>query len=166
MIEQWDKSREKAQELRLEQWGTFEEVKAMAAPLRHASSRRVAMEHLKEIAQTTTFTSRSGLPARLPRRSLGKIVSHAAVVSSFCPEAHYLAAANIDKLYSNAIEPWKFALNPNKDNTGLKARRYLYAPMEYNGKIAVVKITVKEYEGIDLQNNLYSIEAINVDLKA
>jgi len=166
MIEQWDKSREKAQELRIEQWGTLEEVKAMSAPLRKASSRRAAMEYLKEIAQTSLFTSRSGLSARLSKRSIGKIVSHAAVVSSFCPEAHYLAAANIDKLYSNAIEPWKFELNPNKDNTGLKARRYLFAPMEYNGKIAVVKITVKEYEGTDLQNNLYSIEAVNVDLKA
>ena len=166
MIEQWDKSREKAQELRIEQWGTLEEVKAMSAPLRKASSRRAAMEYLKEIAQTSLFTSRSGLSARLSKRSIGKIVSHAAVVSSFCPEAHYLAAANIDKLYSNAIEPWKFALNPNKDNTGLKARHYLFAPMEYNGKIVVVKITVKEYEGTDLKNNLYSIEAVNVDLKA
>jgi hypothetical protein len=166
MIERWDTSREKAQELRIEQWGTLEEVRAIAAPLRQANSRRVAMEYLKEIVQTSSFTSRSGLSARLSKRSLGKIVSHAAVVSSFCPEAHYLAAANIDKLYSNAIEPWEFELNPNKDNTGLKARRYLFAPMEYNGKIAVVKITVKEYEGTDLQNNLYSIEAVNVDLKA
>jgi len=166
MIEEWNTSREKAQELRIEHWGTLEEVKDIAAPIRKASSRRTAMECLKEIAQTNIFTSRSGLSARLSKRSLGKIVSHAAVVSSFCPEAHYLAAANIDKLYSNAIEPWKFALNPNKDNTGLKARRYLFAPMEYNGKIAVVKITVKEYEGADLQNNLYSIEAVNVDLKA
>lgn len=62
--------------------------------------------------------------------------------------------------------PKKFALNLNKDNTGLKARRYLFAPMEYNGKITVVKITVKEYEGADLQNKIYSIEAVNVDLKA
>jgi len=166
VLEPWDKSQEKAQELRIEQWGTLEEVKAISTPLRQATSRRMAMVYLKEIAQTSLFTSRSGLHARLSKRSLGKIVSHAAVISSFCPEAHYLAAANIDNLYSNAIEPWKFALNPNKDNTGLKARRYLFAPMEYNGKIVVVKITVKEYEGTDLKNNLYSIEAINVDLKS
>jgi len=165
MIEPWDKSREKAKELRLEQWGTLGEVKAMAAPLRQASSRRTAMEYLKEIALNSPFTSRSGLSARLSNRSLGKIVSHAAIVSSFCPEAHYLAAANIDKLYANAIEPWKFALNLNKDNTGLKARRYLYAPMEYEGKITIVKITVKEYEGADLQNNLYSIAAVDVELR-
>ena len=76
-----------------------------------------------------------------------------------------MAAVNIDKLYSNAIEPWKFELDPNKDNTGLKARRYLYAPMEYRGKIVVVKITVKEYADDDLQNKLYSIEVVDVDLR-
>ena len=137
----------------------------MRSHIRQASNRRAAMDCLKEIALNTTFISRNGLEARLSKRSLGKFVSHAAVVNSFCPEAHYLAAANIDKLFSNAIEPWEFGLNPNKDNTGLKARRYLYAPMDYDGKMMVVKITVKVYEGEDLQNKLYSIEAVNVDLK-
>ena len=166
MIEHWDSSRKKAQELRLEQWGTLEEVKVLATPLRQANDRREAMNCLKEIALKSPFTSRSGLSARLSKRSLGKFVSHAAVVSSFCPEAHYIAVANIDKLYSNAIEPWKFELNPNKDNSGLKSRRYLFAPLEYNGQITIVKITVKEYEGADLQNKLYSIEAVGVELKA
>ena len=165
MIEHWDSSRKKAQELRLEQWGTLEEVKVLATPLRQAKDRRAAMDCLKEIALKSLFTSRSGLSARLSKRSLGKLVSHAAVVSSFCPDAHYTAAANIDKIFSNAIEPWQFALNPHKDNTGLKSRRYLFAPLEFNGKITVVKITVKEYEGEDLQNKLYSIEAVGVDLK-
>ena len=166
MPEPWDASRKKAQELRLEQWGTLEEVKAMSAPSRQANNRRSAMRCLKEIAMNSSFISRSGLAARLPKRSLGKIVSHASVINSFCPEAHYLAAANIDKLYSNAIEPWEFELNPNKENAGLKARRYLYAPMEYCGKITVVKITVKEYADDDLRNKLYSIEAVDVDLRA
>jgi len=164
MPEAWDKSREKAKELRIEHWGTLEEVTAMAEPVRKASSRHTAMDYLKEISEHSPFTSRSGLAARLSKRTLGKIVSHAAVVNSICPEAHYLAAANIDKIFSNAIEPWEFELNPNKDNAGLKARRYLYAPMEYDGKIFVVKITVKEYENIDLENRLYSIEAFFVDL--
>ena len=162
MSEPWDSSREKAAALRLDQWPE----EAFTAPLRRANNRREAMGCLKEIAPHGPFTSRSGLLARLPMRSLGKIVSRAAVAASFCPQAHYLAAANIDRLYANAIEPWAFALNPHKDNTGLKARRYLYAPMEYNGKMAVVKITVKEYADAGLQNKLYSIEAVDVDLRA
>jgi len=164
MAEAWDNSREKAKELSIEYWGTSEEVITMAEPIRQASSRKTAMDCLKEISEFSPFTSRSGISARLSKRSLGKIVSHAAVVNSITPEAHYLAAANIDKIYSNAIEPWEFKLNPNKDNAGLKARRYLYAPMKYDDKILIVKITIKEFINVDLENKIYSIEAIFVDL--
>jgi hypothetical protein len=156
--EPWDTSREKARELRLEQWGTPEEVKTMAAPMRQASDRRTATEYLKEIALASPFTSRSGLAARLQRRSVGKLVSSVAVHSSFSPEAHYLAAANIDKYFSNAIEPWLFELNPNKNNEGVKARHYLFAPMEYQERVVIIKFTVKEYN--KAKNKLYSIEAL------
>jgi hypothetical protein len=164
--EPWDTSRAKARELRLELWGTPEEAAAMAAPVRRAGSRREAETILRDIIRHGLFTSRSGLTARIPSRSIGKIVSSEAVNASFCQAAHYQAAVNIDKLFSNAIEPWQFGLNPNKENMGLKARRYLYAPMEYGVKIAVVKITVKEYLDAELQNNIYSIEALDVELRA
>jgi hypothetical protein len=91
---------------------------------------------------------------------VGKLVSSVAFHTSFSPEAHYLAAANIDKLFSNAIEPWFFELNLNKNNEGLKSRHYLFAPMEYQGRIAIIKITVKEYH--EEENKLYSIEALDL----
>ena len=161
-MEPWDSRREKTQELSLDQWLP----ETLAMPMRQANNRRSAMECLKKTSKESPFTSLSGLPALLSRRSLGKLVNRADIVNSYCEEAHYFAAANIDKLYSYAIEPWQFELNPNKDNTGLKARRYLFAPIEYGGRIAVVKITVKEYEDSDLENKLYSIEAVGVDLRA
>jgi hypothetical protein len=163
MIEHWDSGPEKVQELRLEQWGTPTDVAAMATPLRQAKDRRDATAILKEIAGNSPFTSKSGLTAQLQRRSVGKLVSSVAVHSSFSPEAHYLAAANLDKFFSNAIEPWLFELNPNKNNDGLKARRYLFAPMEYRGRIVIIKFTVKEYHGTE--NKLYSIEALDLVLK-
>ena len=49
-MEPWDAARKKASELRPNCWGTPEEVKAMAAMVRHASDRRGAMGCLKEIA--------------------------------------------------------------------------------------------------------------------
>jgi hypothetical protein len=164
--EPWDTSRAKASELRLAQWGTSEEVAVMAAPIRKAKSRREAKTFLREIVSHSPFTSRSGLTARIPSRSIGKIVSSEAVNASFCEAAHYQAAVNIDKLFLNAIEPWIFEMNPHKVNTGLKARRYLYTPMQYGGKIMIVKITVKEYLDTELQNNIYSIEALDMDLGA
>jgi hypothetical protein len=160
MPEAWDTSPKKAQELTLDQWGTPEEVAVLATPVRQARGRREATVILKEIAGHSPFTSKSGLTARLQRRSVGKLVSSVAVHSSFSPEAHYLAAANIDKYFSNAIEPWLFELNPNKNNEGLKARRYLFAPMEYKGRIVIIKFTVKEFHGAE--NKLYSIEALDI----
>jgi hypothetical protein len=160
MLESWDASPEKARQLRPEYWGTPEEVAVMAAPIRMARDRKTAVVILKELARMGPFTSKSGLAARLQRRSVGKLVSNVAVHASFSPEAHYQAAANIDKLFSNAIEPWLFDLNPNKNNEGIKARRYLFAPMEYRGRIVVIKITVKEYE--TAENKLYSIEALDI----
>jgi predicted type IV restriction endonuclease len=62
-------------------------------------------------------------------------------------------------------EPWEYELNPNKNNNDLKARRYLYAPLEFDNKIIPVKITVKEYKDITLGKRLYSIEAIDVEKK-
>jgi hypothetical protein len=158
--EPWDTSRAKARELRLEQWGTPEEVAAIAVPIRRARGRKEAVEILKELANRNPFTSRSGLMARLQRRSVGKLVSAVAVRASFSPEAHYLAAVNIDKLFSNAIEPWFFELNPDKNNEGLLTRRYLFAPMEYMERIAIIKITVKQYTAAE--NKLYSIEALDI----
>jgi hypothetical protein len=130
----------------------------MAMPIRKARNRREATIILKEIAGNSPFVSKSGLSARLRRRSVGKLVSSVAVNSSFNQEAHYLATANIDKFFSNAIEPWLFELNPNKNNEKLKARRYLFAPMNFKGEIVIIKMTVKEYHEGD--NKLYSIEAL------
>ena len=152
--------RERAAELRPDLWGTPGEVAAMSVPARWAGNRREATDILKEIAGRGPFTSRSGLSARLRRRSVGKLVSGAAVHSSFSPEAHYLAAANVDWFFANALEPWLFEMNPNKNNEGLKARRYLFAPMEWLGKIVMVKFTVKEYR--EAESNIYSVEALEL----
>ena len=159
-LEPWDTVREKAAGLRPGDWGSPEELADIAAPVRRARNRMEATVILKEIAGHSPFTSKSGLTARLQRRSVGKLVSSVAVHTSFSPEAHYIAAANIDKLFSNAIEPWLFELNPNKNNEGLKSRRYLFAPMEYQGRIIIIKITVKEYHAEE--NKLYSIEALDL----
>jgi len=159
--EPWDSSSEKAKTLKIDDFGTPDEVRKMAKPIRTASNRREATEILKEIIKHSPYTSKSGLTARVPGKIIGKMVSSEAVNASFLPEAHYLAVANIDRLFSNAIEPWFFELNPNKNNDGLKARRYLFAPMDFNERIVVVKFTVKEYINSELGKKMYSIEAID-----
>jgi len=169
--EPWDSSSEKAKSLKISDFGTPEEVREMAKPLRNAKSRSEAEKALESIISSNgtikrsaiELRSKNGVSAFLRRSSIGKLVS--GIQEGKMPkEALWLATANIDKLFVNAIEPWKFDLNPNKNNDGLKDRRILYAPLEYAGQIVPVKITVKEYMDPKVQAKLYSIEAIDFDM--
>jgi len=162
--EPWDSSSEKAKTLKIEDFGTLESVREQARTVRTASNRYEATQILKKIIERGPYTSKSGLTARIPGKSIGKLVSSEAVNASFCQGAHYLAVANIDKLFPNAIEPWGFGLNPSKNNDGLKNRHYLYVPMIFHKRIVVVKFTVKEYINTDLANKMYSIEVIDTGL--
>ncbi|GHV80186.1 hypothetical protein AGMMS49944_19770 [Spirochaetia bacterium] len=162
--EPWDSSSEKAKELKIADFGSPEEVREMAKMPRTAKNRQETTEILKEIAKKGPIASKTGIVATLSSDSIGKIVSSKALNNSYSQMVHFHVAANIDKLFLNAIEPWKFELNPNKNNTELGSRRYLYAPCEYEDRIFPVKITVKEYKDQNLGKRLYSVEAIDVDL--
>jgi len=162
--EPWDSSTEKAKTLKIEDFGTPEEVREMAKPVRTAGNRQEAARILKEIADQGPLMNKYGLIVTLSSDSRGKIVSSKALNTSYEQKAHFLAVANLDKLFFNAIEPWEYELNPNKNNDELKARRYFYAPLEFDNKIIPIKLTVKEYKDTTLGKRLYSIEAINDEL--
>ena len=163
--ESWDNSTEKAKSLKIENFGTEDEVIEMAKPIRTATNRQEAMEILKEITTNKSLTNKNGLIVTLSSDSRGKIVSSKALNTSYTQKVHFLAVANIDKLFYNSIEPWEFEFNPYKSNDELKARRYLYAPLEYDNMIFPVKITVKEFKDQNLGNRLYSIEVIDIEIK-
>jgi hypothetical protein len=163
--EPWDSSSEKAKTLTIKDFGTPDEVVEMAKPARFVGDRKAAVDILKEIIKVTpVLTSKSGTRARISSKSAGKLVSNDAVKASFDEKAHFLAVANLDRLFVNALEPWKFELNPNKNNQGLKERKYLYAPLVYDDRVIPVKFTVKSFQNNDLMDKIYSIEAINVSL--
>jgi hypothetical protein len=163
--EPWGSSTENAKTLKIEDFGTPDEVREMAKPIRRAENRYEATRILKEIANHGPLTNKHGLTVTLSSDSRGKIVSSKALANSYGQKAHFLAVANLDKLYHNSIEPWLYELNPNKNNDDLKARRYLYAPLEFDNRIIPVKITVKEYKDMSLGKRLYSIEAIDVEIR-
>ena len=167
----WNSSSEKAKYIKIEDYGTLNELIEMARPIREAKSRADAVRALEAIISNNgtekcsfiELKSKCGVSALLRRSSIGKLVS--GIQEKGIPkEALWQAAANIDKIFANSIEPWKFELNPNKNNDGLKDRRILYAPMEYTKRILPVKLTVKEYFDPLAAAKLYSIEAIDFDL--
>jgi len=161
--EPWDSSTEKAKTLKIEDFGTLEEVREISKMPLSVSSFAEARVILEGIVDKHLI-SKSGLPATISKKSIKEILSGEAVGKSFDLKAHLKAAANIEKLYSNAIEKWEFDLDPGKKNESLKDRKYLYAPMEHIDRIVPVKLTVKEYKDIKTQKRLYSLEAIDVDL--
>ncbi|GHV38100.1 hypothetical protein AGMMS49546_07800 [Spirochaetia bacterium] len=162
--EPYDSSTEKAKELKMEDFGTPDEVREIAKSIRTASTRQRAAEILKEISEKGALTNKRGLMATLSSDSRGKIVSSKALRTSSGQQVHFMAVANLDKLFYNAIEPWDFEMNPNKNNMDLNARRYLFAPLESDEKIIVVKITIKEYIDESLRKRIYSVEAVDTDL--
>ena len=160
--EPWDSS-EKAKELKISDFGTHDEVREMAIMQQIVNSFTEVRKVLEGIVDKP-LTSKSGLSATISNNSIDEILSGEASKKSFDLKAHLKAAANAEKLYSNAIEKWEFTLDPNKKNASLRDRKYLYSPMEHNGRIIPVKLTVKEFKNVKDGKRLYSIEAIDVGL--
>ena len=169
--EPWHSSTEKAKNLTLDDFGGLDEVWEMAKPIREVKSRAEAEKALENIISSNSkvkrsaieLVNKSGFSAFLRRSSIGKLVS--GVQEKGIPkEVLWQAAANIDRLFAHSIEPWKFELNPNKNNDGLKERHILYAPLECAKRIIPAKITVKEFLDPNVSAKIYSVEVINFDL--
>jgi len=160
----WDSSDQKAHELDLSAFGTLEEAYNKAEMPRKAHNFSEANKILESLINKP-LTNPYGLTAVISKNSAKEILSGKAVKNSFEKEAHLLASVNVDKLFSNAIEPWNFDLDPEKSNISLKAIRRIYAPMQYNGRIVIVKLTVKEMKNTNEGNRLYSLKAINVEVE-
>ena len=139
--EPWDISSEKAKELKIADFGTPEEVREMAKMPRLANTKDEASPVLEKIQNGGPIENRTipAFRATLSKTSINKILNNKAKNQSFNEKARLLAAVNIDKLFFNAIEPWKFELDPRKPNTQLVDRRFFYSPMEFNNKIVPVK---------------------------
>jgi hypothetical protein len=163
-MEKWGGSTEKAKTLKIEDFGPLDEVREAAKPVREARRFDEARRILEGLVDQP-MTSRNNLIAILSKNSIRKILSGPAVTDSISRDAHLLAAANLDKLFSNAIEPWAFEMNPNKSNDNLQNVHRLYAPLEYSGTIIPVKITVKEMKSELEGKRIYSIEAIDAEIK-
>jgi hypothetical protein len=161
--EPWNSSDMKAKELTLDMFGVPEKVKEMARPIRNAQSYDEARRILNEFVDIP-FTSSSHLTASISKNSIKKILSGPAVAESMNLKAHLLAAANLDRLFLSAIEPWIFEMNPTKINDNLKAIHRLYAPLLFQGVIIPVKFTVKEFTSAADKTRIYTIEAIDAEI--
>jgi len=157
-------STEQAHELTLDMFGPLNKVLEMARMEREADTRKKARYILMGLVNKL-LKSKTGITATISKKSTEKILSGKSTDKSFDAKAHFLASANLEKLFSNAIEPFKFPLDPDKNNENYQEIKRLYAPMNFKGRIIPIKFTVtvmlNEKEG----KRIYSLEVIDVDLE-
>ena len=161
-----DESTEDAKKLQVSNWGSPEEVGRMSKMIRNVQSREEARSILKKIKEKGALENKYNKELRptLSRESINEHVSGKAGRKSISHEAQWNAAANIDQLYKNAIEPKEYTLDQTKDNQGLEERRYLYSPMDYGGRTVPVKMTIKKYKRPEDGTRLFASEVIDHDL--
>ena len=162
--EPWGSSDDLARMLQEADFGLPDQVRIVAHMNRQSETYAQARKILYSLIGHP-MVSRSGLCATISRKSIEKILSGTSVEDSHNYKAHILAAGNIDQIYTNSIEPWNFEMNPDKNNDGLVGVHRLFAPLEYEGIINVVKITVKEMKNPNDGNRIYTIKTLDVFLK-
>ena len=156
-------STEQAYKLTLNMFGTPEEVQIMALMEWNANTREEARSILVKLVNKP-LKSKAGVEATISRNSIEKILSGKSADKSYDAKAHFLAAANLEKLFSNAVEPFKFPFISHKSNENYQEVKRLYAPMAFRNRIIPVKFTVMVMLNKKEGKRIYSIEAIDVDL--
>jgi hypothetical protein len=156
-------STERAHEITFRHFGTSEWIREISAVEREIYTRDEARAILT-ILVNKPLKSAAGMEATISKNSIEKILSGKAVDKSFDAKAHFLAAANLEKLFSHAIELFKFPMIFQKNNENYRDIYRLYAPMSYNKRIVPVKFTIIEMKNEIEGRRIYSLEAIDVNI--
>jgi len=141
-------------------WVTWsmQQAEAASAHMRTATNFQQARDAVKTFQGKPLTNQQTGMVAVVSRKSLNKMLSESAVVKSESPAVHSTAVANADSLFDRAVLGWS---KPDRaaDPT-IKAVHRFFAPLEIDGRMKMVKLTVKETVE---KNPLYTIEAVSFD---
>ena len=135
----------------------FGDWELAAQNLRPAKTFSEAREAAK-LYQGKPLVSEDGLTATVSRNNLDKMLSASAAHKSESTAEHALAVANLDTLFASATTGW--TKSDRDGDPEISAIHRLFAPMQFDGKARLVKITVKEFARHG--NRVYSVEAISV----
>jgi len=151
----YDSSNEMAKTLKAEDWGSLDEVIKMSIMMRKANSKKEAKTILFELRNKGYLknSQNSKIKPTLSRQAIKKLSNGDLTI-----------AVNIDQLFKHAIKPWEFELNPDKDNSDIEDRYYMFAPINKNGKLFPVKITILKHNDDEKGTRLYSGEIIEYEL--
>lgn len=140
---------------------SFSRAEDAAAPQRRASTFAEAREAAKAFQGTPLLNIETGMQAVVSRNSLDKMLSAKSVSKSETPATHAMAVANADGLFREAILGWS---KPDRSNDpNIRAIHRFFAPMEVDGRLKLVKLTVKENAKVEGTNPLYTVEAVELN---
>ncbi|MDR3015180.1 MAG: hypothetical protein LBV56_07045 [Delftia acidovorans] len=106
----------------------------------------------------------TGLQAVVSRNSLDKMLSSKAVGKSSGAPAHSTAVASVDRLFEGAILGW--SKEDRDSNSNLASVHRFFAPMVFDGRQMLAKITVKETVDPNHSNPVYTVEAVDFNEKS
>jgi len=137
------------------------ELDSAIAPMRSATNFLQARQAVKEFQGKPLINAVTGMQAVVSRKTLDKMLSSKAVSKSVSGTAHATAVANVDRLFEQAIWGWS---KPDRNaDMHLSAIHRFFAPMVYEGKQLLVKLTVKEVQLAGQTNPLYTVEAVHLN---
>jgi len=89
------------------------------------------------------------------------MLSESAVAKSENPAIHSAAVANADSLFERAVYGWN---KPDRDDSpNITAIHRLFTPMEIDGRMKMVKLTVKETPQSAHGDQLYTVETVGFE---
>lgn len=140
---------------------TFSRAEDASAPQRRASTFAEARAAAKAFQGAPLLNIETGMQAVVSRNSLDKMLSAKSVSKSETPATHAMAVANADSLFQQAILGWS---KPDRGNDpNIRAIHRFFAPIEVDGRMNLVKLTVKENAKVEGTNPLYTVEAVELN---
>lgn len=129
-------------------------------PKRIASTFEEARAAVASFQGKPLVNEATGLVATVSRNTLDKMMSRSAVAKSTSAQLHALAVANADALFKQAKLGW--TKRDRGGDTGIAGIHRFFAVTEKpDGRMAMVKMTVKETVREVDRNPLYTIEAVD-----
>lgn len=137
------------------------DLAALPSDMRDATGSELAKREASKFAGDPLENKETGITAVVSRGSLGKMLSKSSWKNSTSPQAHYMAVANLDKLFPLAIE--RIGRADRAGDTNIASIHHFDAPMPYDGQVLRVKMLVKETTDPNSNNPLYTVSAVDVE---
>jgi len=127
--------------------------------LRPARTFKEARQAAKAFQGKPLTNQQTGMVAVVSRTNLDKMLSGKAVSKSESPALQSTAVANIDSLFKQAV--WGWSKPDRAIDSNIKAIHRFFAPMDVDGRIKMVKLTIKEIAPTQQTNTVYTVEAVD-----